>query len=781
MKIANRISGLFLAISLVITGIATFFLYETSKAILRRSIERGLSTAVASRAMHIVTYLNMLESSVAQLSKNAVIENYMKISGEEGPERDRAFVLAMERIKMAKDANPSIAEYLLMDNTGIVAASSRPESLWQNVSTDALFLGAKKKFYIKDVYRSKTDKELLIAVSMPLLDSKTDQLLGVVSAKVRLAELYNIVTQKTGVGERGEIYIINKYGYMITPSIYKKDVALRQMVDTDIVKRARLYKGEGPIGPTSETAMILINYCGFEVLGSYQCIPLLRWIIIAEIDIKEAFKPLANLHKIFLLILIIVPVFSGILGRYLARVIARPIEILTKEAEVIGRGDFDHLMTVKVDTKDEVGRLSRAFQKMVMDLKDTTVSRDLLMKEMVNRVNAQKEASAARRDWEDSFNAIGDMITIHDADFNIIRANKAAESVLGLTISEILKQKCFKSYHGKDSPPDACPSCKVFKTGKNAVAEIFEPHLNRFIEIKAMPRLDADGKVIGLVHIVRDITDRKKAEEKLHNALKDEIRAREIMTSMLDDNNQIRQELEKKLSELKQVQSMLVQSEKLASLGRLVSDMAHEVNNPLMVISGNAQLSLLDGSLKGELKNYIEIIHSECNRAKSIIERLLMFSRPGKGEQKLVDINASIESIIKLLDHSFGLSNVKIITHFTPGLPFVLVDDKHLQEVFMNLLNNARDAMPKGGKVVISTSLDEKRVKIEVRDSGVGMDEATLSRLFEPFFTTKEKGTGLGLSVCYGIIKAHNGELKFTSQPGKGSTAYVFLPITGRG
>jgi signal transduction histidine kinase len=250
---------------------------------------------------------------------------------------------------------------------------------------------------------------------------------------------------------------------------------------------------------------------------------------------------------------------------------------------------------------------------------------------------------------------------------------------------------------------------------------------------------------------------------------------------MLDDNNRARVELENKLEELKQTQSMLVQSEKLASLGRLVSDMAHEVNNPLMIISGNAQLSLLDGSLSDDLKNNLNIIHEECNRAKSIIQRLLAFSRSSKGEQKSLDLNKSIEAVVALFQHQFNLSNFKLSLQLSSDLPPIIADEKQFQEVIMNFINNAREAMPGGGEIIIKTFLDGAYLKTEVKDSGVGMDQKTLARVFEPFFTTKEKGTGLGLSVCYGIVKAMNGKIDFDSRPHKGTTVSVCFPAARGG
>ncbi|MFH1867458.1 MAG: ATP-binding protein, partial [Candidatus Omnitrophota bacterium] len=138
-----------------------------------------------------------------------------------------------------------------------------------------------------------------------------------------------------------------------------------------------------------------------------------------------------------------------------------------------------------------------------------------------------------------------------------------------------------------------------------------------------------------------------------------------------------------------------------------------------------------------------------------------------------------IESVAKLIEHQFSLNDVKIKKDLKHGLPAILIDEKQIQEVLMNLLNNARDAISGGGTIDISTSKEGDFIRIDLKDSGMGMDEKTLSEIFEPFFTTKEKGTGLGLPVCQGIIKAHNGELRFESQLGKGTTAVVLLPVGG--
>jgi len=232
---------------------------------------------------------------------------------------------------------------------------------------------------------------------------------------------------------------------------------------------------------------------------------------------------------------------------------------------------------------------------------------------------------------------------------------------------------------------------------------------------------------------------------------------------------------DKDVTERKEIEK----TQRLAQLGELVADMAHEVNNPLMIISGNAQLCLMEEIQSEIVKNNLKVIFEECRRAKDIIHRLLKFSRPSKGEIKEIDVNKNIEAVVGIVEHQFKLANIEIKRNYPESSFFILADEQQMQEVFMNLLNNAKEAMPQGGVIEISTNLEREFMKIDFKDTGCGMSEEVKKRIFEPFFTTKEEGTGLGLSVCYGIIKSHNGELRFESELGKGTTATILLPLGG--
>ena len=252
-----------------------------------------------------------------------------------------------------------------------------------------------------------------------------------------------------------------------------------------------------------------------------------------------------------------------------------------------------------------------------------------------------------------------------------------------------------------------------------------------------------------------------------------------IVQQAMANNNLLKKavELARSIEELKRSQNMLIQSEKMASLGKLVSEISHEINNPLMIISGNAQLSLMSEKLNADTKKTLELIMKECQRAKDIIRRVLRFAKPSKGETKDVNICQSVDAVVGIVEKQFITAGVEIKRKYMKDPPFVSIDEQQLQEVVMNLLNNARDAMPDGGTITITTSLEDGHIRVAFKDSGTGMSEEVKQNIMEPFFTTKAEGTGLGLSICYGIIKAHNGEIKFESELNKGTIVNVLLPV----
>ncbi|MBU1086906.1 MAG: PAS domain S-box protein [Candidatus Omnitrophica bacterium] len=218
-------------------------------------------------------------------------------------------------------------------------------------------------------------------------------------------------------------------------------------------------------------------------------------------------------------------------------------------------------------------------------------------------------------------------------------------------------------------------------------------------------------------------------------------------------------------------------SQRFVQLGRFVSRMAHEVNNPLMIISGSAQLSLMESPENLEVKNNLKTIISECQRAKEIIMRLLKFSKPGKAGIAPVEVNKIVEEVVILIEHQFNINNIRIVREYGEALPLIKINAKELQEVMMNLLTNAEDAIIGEGEIKVKTYCSDQCVKIDIQDTGKGMTSEVLEKAFDPFFTTKDAGTGLGLTVSYNIIQANKADIYLQSLPGQGTTVTIQFPI----
>jgi two-component system NtrC family sensor kinase len=222
----------------------------------------------------------------------------------------------------------------------------------------------------------------------------------------------------------------------------------------------------------------------------------------------------------------------------------------------------------------------------------------------------------------------------------------------------------------------------------------------------------------------------------------------------------------------------MTQTEKLTSLGLLAAGVAHEVNTPLAVISNYTQMlakQLPEGDPKQAL---IEKIVKQTFRASEIVNNLLNFSRTGAAELTNIDLNRVVEETLSLVAHPLKTSQIQIVREFGQGLPAVRGSANKLQQVFLNLFLNARDAMPSGGMLEVRTSAHNGSVEVEIVDTGAGIPREHIHRIFDPFFTTKAvgRGTGLGLSVTYGIIKEHAGKIDVRSTPGKGTSFHVELP-----
>ena len=263
--------------------------------------------------------------------------------------------------------------------------------------------------------------------------------------------------------------------------------------------------------------------------------------------------------------------------------------------------------------------------------------------------------------------------------------------------------------------------------------------------------------------------------QKLYGGLEGLVEAR--TQSLVASNREVQQTLD----QLRSAQELLLQSEKMAAVGQLVSGVAHELNNPLAGVLGYAQLCLARAE-DPKLRRSLERICEESDRAARIVRNLLTFSRKSSAEAHYIDVNDVLNQTIALREYDLRVSNVKIIRRLVPRSLYTMADSHQMQQVFLNLINNAAQAIrSKGGRghILCRTETDANRIRVRIADDGPGIAPEDLGRIFDPFFTTKDvgQGTGLGLSICFGILQQHGGTIRAANRPEGGAEIVVELPV----
>jgi signal transduction histidine kinase len=235
--------------------------------------------------------------------------------------------------------------------------------------------------------------------------------------------------------------------------------------------------------------------------------------------------------------------------------------------------------------------------------------------------------------------------------------------------------------------------------------------------------------------------------------------------------------------ELQKTREALLQSEKLAAMGRLTAQIAHELNNPIYGIMNTLELLKTVVPPESKRRSLLELSLAETVRLSEMLRNMLSFSKPEEEKRVPVKINELIEGILLLMEKQMQDANVQVTTAFSEDIPEIAASANQIRQVMLNVIKNAKESMPSGGALFVRTMFSDGFVRIVVRDTGVGIPEALKDKIFEAFFTTKQKvkGAGLGLSVCYGIVKGHGGDITVESEVGKGTSFIVSLPVEARG
>ncbi|NWF93545.1 MAG: PAS domain S-box protein [Syntrophaceae bacterium] len=343
-----------------------------------------------------------------------------------------------------------------------------------------------------------------------------------------------------------------------------------------------------------------------------------------------------------------------------------------------------------------------------------------------------------------------DGIIVTDMKGDILIFNKGAENILGYKAEEVVGKMNIRSIYESGMAKEVMEKMRSPDFGGVGKLTSF-PILHRrkdgeLIEgdLSASIVYDENGKEIASIGIFKDLRERLRMER-----------------------------------ELQKTQQALLQSEKLAAMGRLTSQIAHELNNPIYGIMNTLELLKTEIPPESKRRKILELSLSETQRLAEMLRNMLSFSKPEEEKRRPIKINDLIEGILLVMEKQMKEANIKVTTEFDDEIPEVMASTNQMRQVLLNMLKNAKEAMPKGGTLTVRTGKEDHHVLVHIQDTGVGIPEEIKDKIFEAFFTTKlkVKGVGLGLSVCYGIVKDHGGEITVESEEGKGTTFTIRLPV----
>ncbi len=368
---------------------------------------------------------------------------------------------------------------------------------------------------------------------------------------------------------------------------------------------------------------------------------------------------------------------------------------------------------------------------------------------VVRDVTRRKQAEETLRQSEEklrlTFESMNQGFSIIDLDGKYVQVNEAKARLHGYDRKEELIGRSatdFIAEHERSQVVEGMMRDLETGIGIKEERTLLRKDGSQFAaEISTSVFRDASGKPIGIIAVSEDITERKK------------------------------------------MQVQLMVSDRLASIGELVSGVAHELNNPLTSIIGFSELLAERKDLPQDVKEDLEVINKESHRTAQVVRNLLSFARKQKAEKLPVDLNSALETVLRLRTYEHKLNNIQVVKQLAADLPQIIANSFQLQQVFLNIIINAEFFMLEAhgkGTLTITTERVEDKVKISFANDGPGITPENLRHIFDPFFTTKEvgKGTGLGLSICHGIVTEHGGRIWAESEPGKGATFIVELPLS---
>lgn len=814
VTIARKLNIVFSFLVIAIILVISFFAYKTLASQIFQEIVNRLSTNVIHTMQIIDRTLFERLSDMALMTS----EQNMSLVFQEVSDPEAELKRKMEYLRDIEKNRKVYASMSLYDTQGVKLGDTRGILIGVDESKKSFFKGAIEGRIYADP-RPVLSQSLGVAVihfSGPLKDIYGN-IRGVLTARFPIGKLHDILRSTLGDTTEGiEVDLVDHEGLILFSNHDQGNVLKQKLAHWDRIKeRVAKDNQKGAVSFISqdkdiETLFVVMQQKGYlDFKGN-------DWTLVASVNTDLLFKPVHDLTRKFFLIGLFLILLTIPFVLFLSRAISRPLSRLTRVMGEMGKGDFNK--TIDIKTNDEIGELAKAFNAMVDNLKRVTASRDELNREIKEREEAQHALRSSEERSRSILETANDAFIAIDAAGRIIEWNRKAEVIFGWSHNEVV---------GKNLDAVIIPH-KYREAHKKGMQKYFEtgegPVLGKTIELTALRRNDNEFPIEITIWplrlkdtqqfnaFVRDITQRHEFETRLKRANEE----------LLENEKVIREaflQLQKTHEDLKQTQTQLLQSEKLASIGQLAAGIAHEINNPVGFINSNLQtleqylasyarllclaedlkapivgndvekakavvqeINALEkeinlGFISSDILNLLKESKSGIERIRKIVLDLRTFARVDADAMESAKIEAIIDSILSMI-HSELKYKAELKKDYG-DVPAIQCNPQKLGQVFLNLLVNAVQAIEQKGIILIKTYTQNGYICVDISDTGKGIKEEHLAKVFDAFFTTKPvgKGTGLGLSVSYDIVKKHGGEIKVKSEVGQGTTFTVMLPL----
>ncbi|MBI5902265.1 MAG: response regulator [Deltaproteobacteria bacterium] len=724
-----------LAVALLLLPILITFLhgYRNNREFLKKHILDDLTVIAGVYEGQVYQFLEMSRRRVQDFSSDGMIRNALE-GAVKGGAGSRSLSEYLVRNKLVLDKTIKRIDVITLD--GRVAASTDPGRIGRDVSRQRYFISGRDGVNVAS-HEAGDGEKTEVAASAPLFSVSGKRPIGVIANFMDVSGLGRLLggefTGETGALSRDR-------GGAKTMDVYIAGM------DGRVIASSRPLSGAGPdrvvatapvrgcLESGRETSGFYRNYGGVEVAGASMCLRSMGWVLLAEAHADDILAPAARMRRDASIAAAVVAAMAVVLFAVFYRGVLARLKLLSGALKDVADGNYD--VALPVSSGDEIGAVSGSLNKMADDIRRRTA---LLARsegrygELVNNLSVGVYRCAA----ED-----GRLIEVNRA-FVEMFEGESKEDVLSRSMSGLFRDKSMCD----------CLKDRVEEAGAvDESVEMVTLKGRRFwASVTAVARRGADGEMY-CDGVIEDVTRRKRIEEQL------------------------------------------LQSQKMEAIGLLAGGIAHDFNNILTALIGYGNLLLMKKGGDEDVRNYAGHILALSDRAAKLTQGLLAFGRRQVINPRPMDLNDLVKKVGKILLRLIG-EDIELWVNVADKRVMVKADEVQIEQVLMNLATNARDAMPSGGVLTLSTDtvpLDPEFIKahggaadgehavISFSDTGEGMDQATKGRIFEPFFTTKEvgKGTGLGLSVAYGIVNQHNGFMDVISSPGLGTKFNIYLPLT---